>query len=186
MNKLFLSLSVLAICFTSCKKEQDPFEISKQHVGLLTDSTQVKDLKTIFINDSISTFESGETFSNNINTIDVFDKNGDKLLVLSPKNASDSTSIISSVQIIDPRYKTKESISTTSTFKDINTTYKISKINNLINSIVVSVKDINATFTIDKNELPASLRFDNNLSIEAIHIPDNAKIKYFFINWNKN
>lgn len=186
MNKLFLSLSILAICFTSCNKEQNPFEIAKQHVGLLTDSTQVKDLKSIFSNDSISKFESGEAFSGNINTIDIFDKSGNKLLVLSPKKLLDSTSIISSVQIIDPRYKTNDNISTISTFKDINSTYKISKISNLINSIVVTVKDINAAFTIDKSELPANLRFDRNLTIEAIHIPDNAKIKYFFINWNTN
>ena len=184
MNRLFLSFAILAICFTSCKKEQDPFKIGKQHIGPLTDSTQVKDLKSIFSKDSISTFKNGKAFSGAINTIDIFDKNGDKLLVLSPRNISDSTSVIGSVQIMDSRYKTKEGISTLSTFKDINDTYKISRINNLINSVVISVNEINATFTIDKKELPANLRFDKNITIEAIHIPDDAKIKYFFINWN--
>ncbi|WP_242205537.1 hypothetical protein [Aestuariivivens insulae] len=185
MNKLFLPIVVLAICFTSCKQEQNPFEIGKQHIGLLNDSTQVKDLKTIFNNDSITNFDSGKAFSNNINTIDVFDKNGNKLLVLSPKKLGDSTSVITSVQVIDSRYKTHKDISTLSTFKDINNAYKITRINNLINSIVVSVNEINASFTIDKKELPANLRFDRNLTIEAIHIPDHAKIKYFFINWRQ-
>ncbi|WP_242132672.1 hypothetical protein [Aestuariivivens marinum] len=187
MNKLFfLSLAVLAICLSSCKQEQNPFEIGKQHVGLLNDSTQVKDLKVIFSNDSISKFESGKAFSGNINTIDVHDKTGKKLLVLSPRKLRDSTSVISSVQIMDARYKTNKNISILSTFKDINNAYKISRINNLINSVVVAVNEINASFTIDKKELPANLRFDRDLTIEAIHIPDGAKIKYFFINWNNN
>ena len=50
-------------------------------------------------------------------------------------------------------------------------------------NIVITVNEINAFFNIDKNELPAELRFDNNLIIEAIQIPDDAKIKRFFIQW---
>ena len=187
MNRLFLCLFIITIySIYGCKSEPNPFEIGKQHVGLLTDSTQVKDLKTIFINDSISNFDSGNTLSNSINTIDVFDKEGQKLLVLSPRAVSDSSAVIGSVQIMDSRYKTSENVSLLSTFKDINDAYKINRINNLINSVVVSVNEINATFTIDKEELPANLRFDRNLAIEVIHIPDQAKIKYFFINWNNN
>lgn len=71
-----------------------------------------------------------------------------------------------------------------STFKDIKNNYKVSRISNLINSLVIAVDDINANFTIDKKELPANLRFDMDLKFEATHIPDKAKIKYFFIGWN--
>jgi hypothetical protein len=39
-------------------------------------------------------------------------------------------------------------------------------------------------FTIEKTELPAELRFDMNLKIEAIQIPDDAKIKNFYLQWN--
>jgi hypothetical protein len=85
---------------------------------------------------------------------------------------------------LDSRFKTEKNISTISAFKDIQTQYKISRISNLINSIVVAVDDINASFTIDKKELPANLRFDMDLKFEATHIPDEAKIKYFFVNWS--
>ena len=70
-------------------------------------------------------------------------------------------------------------------FYYIDNNYKITRIDNLINSIVVTVNEINASFTIDKKELPANMRFDMSFKIEAIHIPDNAKIKFYFINWNK-
>ncbi|GAA4236095.1 hypothetical protein GCM10022291_19660 [Postechiella marina] len=185
MHKPIFSLLIASIVLVGCNKAQDPFQISKQNVGLLTDSTQVKDLKNIYPNDSIVKFIAGDEFSGNINDIQVFEKGGSKLLTLTPKQALDSTSYIKDVQIIDPRFKTDKNISTLSTFKDIAASYKISRISNLINSIVVAVDQINTSFIIDKKELPASLRFDMNLKIEAAHIPDTAKIKYFFINWNK-
>lgn len=174
----------MALCFASCKKEQNPFEISKQNIGLLTDSTQVKDLKTIFVNDSIVTFISGDEFTGSTNNINIFEKGGKPLLALTPKQALDSTATIGSVRILDARYKTNKNLAVVSTFKDIKDHYKISRISNLINSIVIGVDAINASFTIDKKELPANLRFDMDLKFESTHIPDNAKVKYFFINWN--
>ncbi|ALJ06212.1 hypothetical protein APS56_14190 [Pseudalgibacter alginicilyticus] len=185
MQKSLFSLILLCIFLYSCKKEQNPFEINNQHIGLLTDSTQVKDLKTIYNNDSIVGFVSGDAFTGNINNIEIFEKGGKQLLILTPSQSLDSTSFIKSIRVIDPRFKTPKNISSLSTFKDISSNYKISRIDNLINSVVVTVNEINASFTIDKKELPANLRFDMDLKVEAIHIPENAKIKYFFINWNK-
>lgn len=186
MKKICLStlIVVIVILLIGCKKEQNPFEIGAKHIGFLTDSTQVKDLKTIFVTDSIAQFISGDEFAGGQNNIEIFEKGGAKLLVLTPKQVLDSTAVIKSIQIIDARYKTSKNISTLSTFNDIASAYKISKITNLINSILISVSELNASFVIDKKELPSNLRFDMNLKIETTHIPDNAKIKYFFINWN--
>lgn len=184
MYKSFLIFIIISFLFASCEKEQNPFEINKQNIGLLTDSTQVKDLKNIYANDSIVKFISGDEFTGNVNNIDIFEKGGKKLLTLTPNQSLDSTSTIGSVRILDKRFKTKENITTISTFKAIQAQYKISRISNLINSIVIGVDAINASFTIDKKELPANLRFDMDLKFEATHIPDDAKVKYFFINWN--
>ncbi len=184
MKKTILSLVVVSLILTNCKKEQDPFQISKQHIGLLTDSTQVKDLETIYSNDSIIRYKGGDEFTGNINNIEIFEKGGKKLLTLSPSQALDSTAVIRNIHILDSRFRTDKNISTLSTFKNIQDNYTISSIDNLINSVLVSVNDINASFTIDKKELPANLRFDMKLKIEATHIPDKAKIKYFMINWS--
>lgn len=181
---LYVAL-IWGILITSCAKDKapDPFLIQKNNIGLLTDSTQVKELNTIFINDSVVRYIAGDEFTGSVNTIEVFEKTGKKLLDLSPVEALDSTSLISTVRIMDNRYKTKKNISTLSTFKDIQEAYKISKIDNLINAVVVSVNEINASFTIDKKELPASMRFDMDLKIDALQIPEKAKIKYFMIHW---
>ena len=175
-----LSIGLFAV---SCGKPQDPFAVQKQNIGLLTDSTQVKDLDMIFANDSIVKFIGGDEFTGDVNTIDVYEKGGSKLLELTPSQALDSTAIIENIRIMDSRYKTDKNVTLISAFKDISDNYTISSIDNLINSVVVSVNEINAAFTIDKKELPANARFDMELNIEATQIPDAAKIKYFMINW---
>lgn len=183
MKNLFLALIIIT-SIVSCAKEQDPFLVDKHNIGKLTDSTQVKDIESIFINDSVVKFVGGDEFTGNINNIDIYDKEGKHLLVLTPNEALDSTAVISNIRIKDSRFRTKKGISTLSTFKDIKNSYKINRIDNLINSINVNVNEINAYFTIDKKELPANLRFDMKMVIEASQIPDDAKIKYFMINWN--
>ena len=183
-NTLFTAL-ISAILFSSCANNSapDPFKVTKNHIGLLNDSTQVKELDAIFTNDSIVRYVAGDEFIGSINTIEIFEKGGKKLLNLSPKRTLDSTSVISSINIIDPRYNTDKNISILSTYKDISESYKISKVDNLINFIVVSVDEINASFTIDKKELPASMRFDMGMTIDPIQIPGKAKIKYFMVHW---
>lgn len=183
MKKLFLAIAVV-LFFVSCAKKQDPFLIQKHNIGLLTDSTQVRQLDSIFKNDSIVRFVGGDEFTGSINNIDIYDKAGNHLLVLTPNEALDSTAVIDNIRILDARYKTAKNITLLSTFKDTQKAYKINRIDNLINSININVNEISAYFTIDKKEIPANLRFDMKLTIEASQIPDDAKIKYFMINWN--
>jgi hypothetical protein len=185
MKNTLIVVLICTVLLTSCAKERapNPFLIEKNHIGLLNDSTQVKDLETVFSKDSVVRYIAGDEFAGSINTIEIFEKGGKKLLDVSPREALDSTSIISSVRIIDERYTTEKNISTLSTFKDLKAAYKISKIDNLIDAIMISVNEINASFTIDKKELPASLRFDMDMTIDAIQIPEKAKIKYFMVHW---
>lgn len=182
MKHLFFIL-FLSCIITSCNKKQDPYLISKQSIGLLTDSTEVKDLATIFINDSIKKNIAGDEFIGNINNIEIYDKTGNLLLILSPSQALDSTATIRTIKVVDSRYKTAKGLSPSSTFKVIKDNYKISSIQNTLKNIIVSVDSENLYFTIDKSDLPAEMRFDMNLKIEAIQIPEQAKIKNYFVQW---
>ena len=123
------------------------------------------------------------TNASNDNDIEIYEKGGKQLLVLSPSQSLDSTATIKTVKVVDNRFKTDKGLNSSSTFKDIEDNYKISGIQITLRSIIVSVNDINAYFTIDKSELPSNMRFDMNLKIEAIQIPDAAKIKNFYIQW---
>ena len=175
--------SLFIILFCSCSTKTDPFIISNSNIGLLNDSTKVLELKTIYANDSIVKFDPTNPTVNPTADINILNKNGDELLVLTPKRVLDSTSTIGSVKISDPNFKTTEGIGTSSNFKSLADTYEIKKINNLLRSVVVSVKGLNADFIIDKKDLPAELRFDMSLNIEASIIPDDAKIKYIMLYW---
>ena len=70
-----------------------------------------------------------------------------------------------------------------STFKDITEAYEVSRVETLISSIVIFVDEINAYFTIDRDELPGELQFNMDAKVSTAEIPSDAKIKYFMIGW---
>ena len=176
-----IALSLVSIF--SCSTKTDPFTITNNNIGLLNDSTQVKALKSIYSSDSIVKFDPQNPNINPTADISIFSKEGEELLVLTPKRVLDSTATIGSIKISGAQYKTKEGIGAKSSFKTLNSNYEIKKINNLLRSVVISVKGLNADFIIDKKDLPAELRFDMSLNIEASQIPDDAKIKYIMLYW---
>ena len=182
--KHYLFLAILLGLFVACDKTTDPFLITTNSAGLLTDSTMIRELKTVFINDSLSRFIGGDEFTGNTNTISVYEKeSGALLLELDPNTALDSLSTIRTVRIMDPRFKNQDGINTLSTFGDLNSNYSISSIQNTLRSLIISVDEINAYFTISKKELPEEMRYNMNKKIEAISIPENAKIKDFYLQW---
>jgi hypothetical protein len=183
MNKHFLPLIIILLVIVGCTKDQDPYLISSKSIGLLNDSSQVKDLKKIYKKDSIVFRTNDNEFIGNRNDIEIFDKAGKPLLVLTPNKILDSTATIETIKILDSRFKTVKGLNTLSTFSDIEKNYKISSIQNTLKNIVVFVNEIDAFITIDKKELPSELQFDMSAKIEAVQIPENAKIKYFMIGW---
>ena len=141
-------------------------------------------LKVVFINDSISKYIGGDEFTGSTNTISIFEKGTGKLLLeLDPNYALDSVSTIRTVRIMDERFKNKDGLNRLSTFGDLNSKYTISSIQNTLRSLIISVDEINAYFTLNKTELPEEMRYNMNQKIEAISIPETAKIKDFYIQW---
>lgn len=181
--KRLLIVIILISTLNSCNTKIDKFLISHHNIGELTDSTQVKDLSYIFAQDSIVKSIAGDEFIGRVNDIEIFEKGGKRLLVLTPTEALDTTATIRTIKIIDERYETLKGVSIKSTFKDIRDGHTISSIQNTIKNVVIFTNDTNSFFTIDKNELPSELRFDMSKAIEAVQIPDNAKIKYFMVGW---
>ena len=180
--KKYLIIACIVVII-SCTKESNPYLITKTNVGMLTDSTQVKDLALVFHNDSIAKFNRTDEFIGNINDIDVYDTEGKLLLVLTPAVLADSTSTIKMVRVEDARYETSKGISTISTFKELNDNYKINKVLNTISNVILTVDELNAYFTIDKSELPSNMRTNIDMKIDLVQIPDGAKIKNFTLHW---
>ena len=182
MNRFILILLVTAI-ITSCSTEKDPYLISKNSIGHVTDTTMIKDLIQIFKNDSIRNDISGDSFTGKFNDITILDKKGNELLEITPKEDLDYSSTPKLIRIIDPKYKTKKGIGSSSTFKEIRDNYNISSIQNSLRNIIISINSANLYFTIDKNQLPSNLRYNSNIKIDKAHIPDNAMINDLYLQW---
>ena len=178
--KKFSLLSLVFLLLISCGNDDSPYLIDNTRVGPLTKEIKISQLDSIFKNDSIVRNTSSDRQSSDI---EIFDRDGTPLLVLEPIQQFDSTSTVGYIQVLDPRFATAKGLSNTSTFGDVVKHYSISRIENMLNSAVVFIDELNLYLTIDKKELPSSLRFDTDTRITASQIPDNAKIKYFMISW---
>jgi len=182
MKRLILG-TIICISLLACGRDSDPFLIDSTRVGSLTKEVRINQLDSVFSEDSIVRIGSGNEFLSSNNEIQIFDKEGKPLLILEPIQQFDSTSTIGYIQILDSRFQTEKGLSNISTFGDVVENYKISRIENTINSAVVFIDELNIYLTIDKKQLPASLRFDTDAKISASQIPDDAKIKYFMVSW---
>ncbi len=182
MKKIIIPL--LAIFLVACEKEEDPFLITQNSVGLLTKEVKVNELDSIYAHDSVVKEVTESEYFDTSNEIKVFDETGKQMLLLEPVQAFDSTSTVGYIQILDPRFQTAKGLGIESTFKDIVENYSISRIENTLSAAVIFIDDLNIYITIDKKELPAELRYDTETKIQAAQIPDDAKFKYFMIGWD--
>lgn len=183
-KSLSLLLFMTSIIFVSCQEEQDPFLISATSIGPLTKDVRINQLDSIFAQDSIVKQVSNSELYRKSNEIEVYDTEGKKLLLIEPVQAFDSTSTVGFIQVLDPRYKTAKGLGKESTFKDIVENYNISRIENTLSAAVIFIDELNVYVTIDKKQLPVELRYDTQSRIQASQIPNNAKIKYFMIDWD--
>lgn len=187
MLKKYISFAFLILALISCQKNdaENPFLISSNKIGPLTHQTKVGQLDSIFKNDSVVTRSKNEKFLSSSNEIEIYEKGGEKLLILEA-SSSDPDATIKSIQVIDKRFQTPAGLTSNGYFKDIKDHYNISKINNTLSAAVIFVDSIQAYLTIDKKELPAEFKFNTSTPIKASNIPDSARIKNFWVSWDQN
>lgn len=149
----------------------------------------IQDLNHIFAKDSIvDNAQDEDQEKENVYTlsddseVEVFSKEGKKLLEIIPTDMLDSLATIKCIQIFDSKFKTEKGISLASTFRDINENYIINKVETSLTSATLFIDELNATIAIDKKELGINAFSREEISIDQI--PDIAKIKYFTIWFN--
>ena len=174
---LFLCLAFLVVQCTTDKK--DPFRVDKDRVGKLEKTHTVSDLETVFETDSLIRDTTRMNMGRN-RKIEIYEKGGAHLLTLTP--SQDSVPGIESVWSRDPRYKTAEGIGMETTFGEIEKTYEIRKVVSSLNNVLVLLKDNPMYFTISREELPGALKYSGT-PVEAVQIPDEARVKYVMVGW---
>lgn len=173
-------LFILGLLLLHCTPDrEDPFLIGKDRIGKLMRTHRISSLDSVFQGDSL--IRDTTRIQMGVNgKIEVFEKGGMHLLTLTP--ATDSIRGIENIHIRDPRYHTPEGISLESSFGDIEGAYEIRKVMSSLNNILILIKDSPVYFTFSREDLPAALRYTNT-PIEAVQIPDEAKIKYIMVGW---
>lgn len=180
--KHLLTIIILSIFFIQCQGNKDtPFLITKDSIGKLDRTSLLSDLKSIYIADSVVQDTTSSKIGYILQKVDIYEKGGKHLLSLTPN--TDSIPTIENIRIYDSRFTTENGVSLNSTFKDIKDNYTIQKIITSLNNIVILIKDNPVYFTIDKQELPSNLRYGAS-NIEAVQVPDAAKIKYMMMGWD--
>ena len=183
MLKKIIAIVSVTLIFIQCKEEINPFLISNDSVGALTRGMTIKEIDSTFAQDSIVKLYAQNEELPTQGEVEIYEKNGTKLVSISPVNNNDPDALISNFQFFDPRYKTDKGLNLSSTFKDIKANYKISNIETTISTVVIFLEDNDLFINIDKNELPENFRYNPNLIIDVTNIPDEAKIKYFLLSW---
>ncbi|MBC8769819.1 hypothetical protein H4O18_17605 [Arenibacter sp. BSSL-BM3] len=181
IRKSIFTVALTSLLFIQCNTNTD-FVIAKDQVGKLQKSNTIEELETIFAADSIVRDTTLTRIGAAVKKINIYEKGGKQLLTLTPN--TDSIPKIGIIRIYDPRYVTEKGVGLNSTFKDIEDKHTIKKITSALNNIVIFLKDSDAYFTIAKTELPSNLQYGSSTNIEAVQIPDNAKIKYMMVGWD--
>lgn len=186
MKNILKPLFLITISLVLVQCGNDKFKISKGKVGELNSKTTVKQLASIFKNDSIvkvlSEGAKGDNYFQDDDEYHIYNKKGNRLLTIIPKEQLDSSSTIKSVQIFDSRYKTENGLNINSTFEEINAQNKVDKVETSFSSATLFIDELNATIAIDKEDLGLKELANQKVSLEQI--PDLAKIKSFIIWFN--
>lgn len=181
-NSLAAFALIVFMSFISCS-DKDKFVVEKEKVGKITKETTVKELKEIFKKDSISSKLSGKVteeddYFQEEDEYYIYEKGGTLLLTITPKEQQDSLSTIKSIEIHDKRFATKNGINLESTFSEVNTNYAL-RVESTLLSVTLFLDELNATMTVNKEELGLKDFTIQQVSLEQI--PDLAKIKSFVI-----
>ncbi|CAM1333520.1 hypothetical protein [Tenacibaculum aestuariivivum] len=179
-----LIITLISVIFIQCGNSK--YDVSKGKIGELTTKTTINEVTKIFKNDSIVKILSEGAKGNNFFQEDdkylIFEKGGKHLLTIVPKEQLDSLSTIRSVEIFDERFKTVTGLNINSLFQEINANNTISKVESSFLSATLFIDDLNATVSIDKEDLGLKDFSTQKVSIEQI--PDLAKIKSLTIWFN--
>ena len=186
MKRILIIGTLVTLLFVQCGKEKDPFLISSGAVGHLAKDIQMKQIDSIFAQDSIVKLNPIPNALGTQGDVEIYEKGGEKLLMISPANEADPNSKITNIQIFDSRYHTELGLNAKSTFKEVKDNYTIANIERIFRAVVVFLEDSDIYITIDEGELPENLRYNPNVTLEASSIPDGATFKFFMIGWDSD
>ena len=93
-------LGLIVACLASCTKKADPFLIQKDRIGKLSKEATVKQLDSIFANDSlVKRIGEGDYMQAGNDQYLVFEKKGSHVFTLIPRQQHDENEKIETIQM---------------------------------------------------------------------------------------
>jgi len=181
MRKGFLILCI-SVLF-ACQSTNDEHLITSSSVGLISNDTRVNEIADLYPDDSLRTINLDNKLADINKKYELYSADGDPLLVLEPTGTAD-TSKIAQVEVISPLFKTRKGLHTDSNFKKVYDNYEISSIQRTLVNVIINLKKEGIFLAIDNESLPDDIQYDDDAMVKATQIPDDAAIKYFWVNLN--
>ena len=183
--KHIFTVTIFALLLFSCAKD-NPNLIAKNKLGPLSNATKIHEIEALLVNDSVVVQGSKESFGSFVKTsrfMEVYNKNGDKQYVIEPVGDLDTISLIKTIRLFSDAYKTKNNIGYGSSFGDLKAHHDVSDIQSSLKSVIISLEDLNAVVSFDRDVLPDDVKYDIDADITPIMIPDEATINRFWLNF---
>lgn len=160
----------------------DNFHISENRVGKFSKGMTVSDVYNTIPKEQIKKKVAyGEFKDVTYDNYEIYDSNGKKILILTPKQNGNTNSKINRISILDKRFITAEKIGLNSTFGELAKHYSTDKISADMEHIILDVNHINAWFSIKKTELKDG--WWNGNEIDKSKIPNTAKFDGITVWW---
>ena len=106
MKNALIITALTTLLSIQCTNKKDAFTIANGEIGSLTSQTTVNQLRTVFANDSIVSLSKINPSDALQGDVEIFSKDGNKLLGLSPNNQNNPDATINIIRVYDSRYKT--------------------------------------------------------------------------------
>jgi hypothetical protein len=176
---------LLILTFSCSNRPTDTgnFLVTGTNVGVFKNGLTVKNVLDLIPKDQIKKVVEHDDYENSYDDYQYFDTHKTHLLTLTPTNQDDINSKIERILILDKRYKTNKNIGLGSTYADLKNSYKITDIAPDMEHIVLNVGEINAWFSINKNQLSDNWWDESQKQIDSSKIPDTATFDTFVIWW---
>ena len=186
MKHIFIVV-LLGLTIISCTKE-NPYLMAKNKLGPLDNTTRIFQVEPLFVDDSVVVTYPESSFGTFIKSVikkmEVYDTTGTKHLIIEPRGSLDTISLIRSIRLVSDRYKTENGIGFGSTFGELKKYHDVTNIQSSIKSVIITLDDLNAFVSFDREVLPNDVRFDLEADIKPIMIPDDATINRFWLNFD--
>ena len=184
MKAIFLTiLTTLTISCANSTIDNPEFLVTKNSVGNLKKGMTVSDLLTIIPNENLNKVIEYDNYGNSFDDYQYFDNNKNHLLTVTPIMQNNLNSKINRILVLDSRFKTAKNIGLSSTYKDLKSNYEINEYSPDLEHIILTISEINAWFSVSKEQLLENWWNDDTKQIDPLKIPDNATFDTFVVWW---